>query len=320
MTQDEVLLEFKRIHGDVYDYKNVVFTNKYTKVEIRCSEHGLFLQKPVDHFKGQGCRYCGYARAANGKRKNIESFIEEARAVHGDKYDYSRATYINSNESVEIVCKTHGSFFQRPSAHCRQQHGCPSCFDTRGQYHLGNTEDFIAKAKTVHGDKYNYDKSKYTRSAKKLTITCQEHGDFLQSPNGHLAGKGCNSCKQLGYNKSRRGYLYVLQSNNITKVGITNRKVVKRVEEIRKDSGKDFNLLRYYTFHDGEDCFNAENYILAILSASFSKPDGKFSGYTECFVDVDEEFLYEYLDGVSSEDVLIIPSRILSVEKALTVE
>ena len=321
MTQDEMIDEFHRVHGETYDYSAVVYKNKGTKVIINCSIHGEFLQKPSDHLKGQGCRHCGFLRTASAMRKSKDSFIEQAVAVHGNRYDYSKVEYKSGNISVEIICKDHGSFLQRPSAHCRLKQGCPSCSTKqRGHYHLGDTESFITAAQIVHGTRYGYGNSVYTRSFEKVLITCKIHGDFLQSPNGHLAGKGCNSCKRLGYNKSRRGYLYVLRSENITKVGITNRKVSKRVEEICKDSSKEFSLLRYYTFHNGEDCFAAENYLLAILSAKFNKPSGKFSGYTECFVDVDEEFLYEYLDSMSSEGVVIIPSRILSVEKALTVE
>jgi len=55
-------------------------------------------------------------------------------------------------------------------------------------------EEFLDKCQKVHGDKYDYSKTKYVKSKEKITITCKKHGDFLQTPNDHLDGKGCKKC------------------------------------------------------------------------------------------------------------------------------
>lgn len=60
------------------------------------------------------------------ERKNTESFIEEARKIHGNKYDYSKVNYINSYTKVCIICPEHGEFYQRPSDHIKGR-GCPIC-------------------------------------------------------------------------------------------------------------------------------------------------------------------------------------------------
>ena len=57
-----------------------------------------------------------------------------------------------------------------------------------------NTEEFITKAVTVHGNKYDYSKVDYKCSSMHITIICPTHGDFQQSPNHHLQGKGCKLC------------------------------------------------------------------------------------------------------------------------------
>lgn len=59
------------------------------------------------------------------------------------------------------------------------------------------TEDFISRAMSVHGDKYDYSKSIYISAKEKVTIVCKEHGvEFYQSPTNHLIGKvGCNKCE-----------------------------------------------------------------------------------------------------------------------------
>lgn len=59
------------------------------------------------------------------------------------------------------------------------------------------TEDYIALARTIHGDRYEYAKLNYVTSKKKVTITCPEHGDFEQTPNNHRAGCGCPVCGRL---------------------------------------------------------------------------------------------------------------------------
>jgi hypothetical protein len=57
------------------------------------------------------------------------------------------------------------------------------------------TEAFIQKAREMHGDKYNYSKVEYINSSTKIIIIiCKEHGEFLQSPNGHLSGNNCYYC------------------------------------------------------------------------------------------------------------------------------
>jgi len=57
------------------------------------------------------------------------------------------------------------------------------------------TEEFIKKAKVIHGDKYDYCETNYIESRKKLKIICPIHGMFLQTPNSHLNNKsGCPLC------------------------------------------------------------------------------------------------------------------------------
>ena len=52
-------------------------------------------------------------------------FIENAKKVHGDKYDYSKVQYVDSDTKVCIVCPIHGEFEQFPGNHLRG-YGCRS--------------------------------------------------------------------------------------------------------------------------------------------------------------------------------------------------
>lgn len=61
-----------------------------------------------------------------GKRKTTSQFIAEAKAVHGDKYDYSKVEYKTNKDKVCIICPIHGEFWQRPADHLRGN-GCTKC-------------------------------------------------------------------------------------------------------------------------------------------------------------------------------------------------
>ena len=182
-TTEDFIKRAKAVHGTKYDYSKVVYSDSNQKVEIICPIHGSFWQRPTSHLKGNGCPKCV------GRNKTTEEFIKRAKAVHGDKYDYSMVNYVDAKTNVEIICPEHGSFWQKPSNHLNGK-GCPFCV---GNIKL-TTEEFIAKAREVHGDKYDYSNVNYVNSNTEVEIICHEHGSFRQLPYSHLSGCGCPSC------------------------------------------------------------------------------------------------------------------------------
>ena len=60
------------------------------------------------------------------------NFIEKAKKVHGDKYDYSLVNYITSHIKIDINCEKHGVFKQTPHNHLKG-HGCPACNQSKGE-------------------------------------------------------------------------------------------------------------------------------------------------------------------------------------------
>jgi superfamily II DNA or RNA helicase len=118
-----------------------------------------------------------------------DDFIRSARKVHGDKYDYSKVVYKNNKTDVCIICPIHGEFYQTPNSHLKGR-GCPICGGTK----KSTKEDFIIKAKQVHGDKYDYSKVVYVNNQIKVCIICPIHGEFYQTPKTHLSGSGCPKC------------------------------------------------------------------------------------------------------------------------------
>lgn len=168
------------------DYKN-----NRTKVKIICPIHGIFEQSPTIHLNARGCPLCG-----GTKKLTNEEFIKRSSEVHNNKYDYSLVNYINLNTVVDIICKKHGKFKQKPYNHMHHKSGCPLCANTiKGKIVKLNNDIFIEKSKKIHGDKYDYSMVNYIGTNKCVKIICKKHGIFNQIPNSHLNGKGCPICK-----------------------------------------------------------------------------------------------------------------------------
>lgn len=127
-SQDEFILKCKQVHNNKYDYSLVKYTSSLDYIIIICPEHGNFEQRADMHLSGQGCPCC------SGKvRKTKEQFINQAQAIHGNKYNYQQVDYHNGYTPVEITCPIHGTFLQRPDDHIFKKCGCPKCSKSHGE-------------------------------------------------------------------------------------------------------------------------------------------------------------------------------------------
>ena len=131
-------------------------------------------------------------------RLTIKDFLERAKSVHGDKYDYSRITYLYESDKITIFCKKHQIEFQQTVHKHLAGQGCRKCFnEATGNRCRTSKQDFIKKAKSIHGDKYIYDNFEYKNNHTKITINCPLHGDFDVAPKHHLnktKPQGCPEC------------------------------------------------------------------------------------------------------------------------------
>lgn len=193
-TTEKFIADANKIHKNKYDYSCTIYTGSKDKVEIICPQHGHFWQRASHHTSGIGCPSCG-----GRPQYTTVSYITKAKKVHKNKYDYSLVDYKNKSAKIVIICPMHGTFYQTAGDHL-QGKGCPRCAGNV----RSNTEEFILKAKQVHGDKYTYEHTAYTNNHTKVVITCPKHGDFSISPSHFLKGIGCSSCKNsLGSNAVR---------------------------------------------------------------------------------------------------------------------
>ena len=158
ITKEEFIKKATIKHAGRYDYTKVEYLNNSTKIIITCKQHGDFEQTPLKHLQGQGCRLC-----AGNKPLSTEEFIRKANLKHGNKYVYRNSEYKNNKTKISITCPIHGDFKQTPSDHL-SGYGCKKCANNTK---LTNQE-FVSKAKKIHGNKYDYKDIDYEGSKKEI--------------------------------------------------------------------------------------------------------------------------------------------------------
>lgn len=208
LSMEEWLIEAKKIHGNKYDYTDVKYVGACKKISIICKIHGSFLQLARSHLMGKKCPSCCNN---NNIRLTTEKFIDKAIHVHGNKYDYSKVNYVNYHTKITIICKKHEEFIQIPSNHLKGSN-CPKCVRT----YSPSINEWIQKAREVHGDRYDYSKVKYIDSKTNVIIICKKHGEFQQSPCNHLGGSNCKTCVKQGFSKKAIQWLeYISYKENL---------------------------------------------------------------------------------------------------------
>ena len=183
------------VHGNKFCYKHIENINSKDKLPILCAKHGIFLKVQYDHINlSQGCPKC----TSEGRVNNTISFIEKAKLVHRETYDYSLVEYTTTKQKVKILCKIHGIFEQAPNNHLNGK-GCPKCGDISiGTKLSKSSQDFINESKHIHGDAYDYSLVDYKNSEIKVKLICNNCKRIVeQLPSGHLVGKTPCECNSI---------------------------------------------------------------------------------------------------------------------------
>jgi Zn finger protein HypA/HybF involved in hydrogenase expression len=135
-----------------------VYRGNDYKVTIICRKHGEFEQWPFDHYySGVGCPVC----KSDWIRLTQEQFLQKCRAMHGDRYDYSKVEYHSDKRKVTIICRKHGEFSQQPSSHIDGQ-GCPRCQSSHGENEVISVLKklhikFVHRARLITGSGCHFD-------------------------------------------------------------------------------------------------------------------------------------------------------------------
>lgn len=130
MTDKEFVDQANVVHKYKYDYSKVIYKGTDVKVAITCQKHGMWMQAPIKHLAGSGCPKC------IGRHQTNQMFVDKARAIHGDTYDYSQVEYSRAHKKVSIICHVHGAFTMTPANHISRQQGCAECKKSKGEIEI----------------------------------------------------------------------------------------------------------------------------------------------------------------------------------------
>lgn len=191
ISKEEFIQRSNKIHKNKYDYSKVEFRVVRDMIQIICPIHGLFNQKVMYHLGGSGCLKCSKERGAKKQRTSIENIISKSVEKYSETFEFDISSYRSFYKKMRIKCKEHGWQEMSPDFHLNSEKGCKECNSMKLKF-----EEFLKRAKNIHGDRYDYCKSKdnYDGAISPIIITCSIHGDFEMTPRQHYKGHGCHKC------------------------------------------------------------------------------------------------------------------------------
>lgn len=113
---EQFILKSQNKQGNKYDYTLVEYVNNFTKLKIICKKcNNIFLQKPCDHLRGNGCPKCFESKGENRVAKylsknNIEFMKNKTFKTLKDK-GYLKPDFYLSELDLFIEYDGEGHFF-----------------------------------------------------------------------------------------------------------------------------------------------------------------------------------------------------------------
>lgn len=310
-ANQEFIYKAELVHQDTYDYSLVEYKHSQENIKIICKTHGIFEQQPSNHLMGGGCKECWN----DSRRHNLETFVEKATVIHGSTYDYSIVYFKSSKEHVEIICKEHGIFTQKPNEHLSSR-GCQACGQLRKFVGLA---EFIKRSSEVHNNKFDYSKSIYEHSNSKIEIICPNHGSFFQKAGAHMLGHQCPKCsgeeraQKQHWNYVKRcelnpelaesyGVVYLLEMSvndeKFLKIGISSNHK-KRLGHYT-EFGIDYEVIKLIETTALKSAI-LESQVLKFVRNQDIRyiPKHEFKGWTECALIESKELLINYYEELN---------------------
>lgn len=135
-TVEDLIEKLRLKFGDSLAYSKVEAKSLFDTVTVICPKHGDFSSKVIQLLQRKhGCIECAKEKVTKSHLWDTNRFIEEARRVHGEEYNYDSVIYQHSHTPVLVVCKKHGPWSVVPYNHLHSGSGCPSCSTTVSKPH-----------------------------------------------------------------------------------------------------------------------------------------------------------------------------------------
>lgn len=224
----------RRVHGDRYEYPPQDYVGNKTKVRILCPDHGEYLQTPNSHLGGRGCPECANdLKRQRNKAVSLQTLRELPARLAGvnANWSYDFTTFVGMAKHIRAHCAIHGEFYASPNNLLRNS-GCVKCGEAKHRQfalsRMKTTEEWVAEARKVHGDVYDYSRSVYLGDKKPITITCKKHGDFVSRTDGHIYDS--NGCPRCSHHLSKGEDAVFRFLSNLTRAEQRNHTVIKPKE------------------------------------------------------------------------------------------
>ena len=185
--QENFIKKVYQKFGDKFDFKDVKYVNLKTPVILYCKDHNnyRFETRPDVLLRSPcGCPLCLEEHNKEIYQNNINKAGQKTLSILQEKFkgklDFSNSIYTGNSNYINFICYKHGEQRAIASNLLTAKHGCPKCANEAISAALTSTqEDFVKKAKDVHGDKYSYDKSIYINSSTPVEIYCNECQEYF---------------------------------------------------------------------------------------------------------------------------------------------
>lgn len=260
LTQEEYLKRVKDINCEI-DLSKAVFKHSDIKVTLGChkidkfgKEHGWYDQLPQDTFNGHGCPKCGKERTAKSHERSYVDIIKLCKEVHPEDDHSLIKDRINSSEKITPICKKHGKYEVYLGDYLNKGTGCPECYNEMRHFVLLSTkEEFVEKARKIHGDKIGFNKVIYDGNKTLVNLKCnvdESHGEFEREPCRILAGYGCPKCNPSNTSKQEKEILEFVKQYYPSVIGNTRSIISPKELDIYIDEikvGIEFNGLYWHS-------------------------------------------------------------------------
>lgn len=196
LTLDTFKNRMQELYGDKYTFVWSDFNNKQSMIRFTCKEHGEQRRSVTGLLDGKGCAYC------NGKFYPPD-WIKNARAVHGEKYEYDESRPPQRvSDIIRYKCPVHGWQETRYDCHVQQGCGCALCAGVQTKLPAEDRKQiWIKKCRERFPGRFSYRDVVYVNNDTPVKIYCKEHHiTFETTPDTHLRGSGaCPLCtKSVG--------------------------------------------------------------------------------------------------------------------------
>lgn len=188
--------------GDQFDTSNSVIIGLGIKrTLVVCKYHGEVSVNAGDLYRGiRGCPICSKEKRVIDNSVMTKKFIEKAKLIHGDKYDYSKVKYIDRNTKIIVCCRIHGEFYITPSSLLRSKRGCRKCgaIQQRETVRKNKHSEYIQNLLIKYGDIFDFSLTKYINKRTPVVVICKQHGPFEIDAWALLKkGRGCPYCSKV---------------------------------------------------------------------------------------------------------------------------